>query len=113
MAKDKCRFHPDLFSSGTCRQCGIPLCDACKILKTEGIFCSAECWGKFAKFQERISTHRSVRTISFIGLWWKRLLVLLLVIAALVILTRIYDINSPGDVPSAFYQMWSDLMRLF
>jgi len=114
MAKDRCRYHPNLFSSGVCRQCGIPLCDACKILRAEGIFCSGECWDKYVKFQQRISAHRSVRGGILPALTGKKALILIALIVVLVFFLHFfYDVDTPGDVPRAIVDMFKDLAGLF
>ena len=114
MAKDRCRFHPNVSSSGTCKQCGIPLCDACKIVRAEGVFCSGPCWEQFVAFQKRISAHRSVRRGFLPALTWKKALIVLAALAALLMFMHYaYDVNSPGDVPSAIGKMWADFRDLF
>ncbi|MCX8082902.1 MAG: hypothetical protein N3D17_05860 [bacterium] len=49
----ECFFHTGRPAVTRCKQCGRPLCSECRIIKGEGIFCSAECADRFAVFARR------------------------------------------------------------
>ena len=49
----ECFFHTGRPAVTRCKQCGRPLCSECRIIKPEGIFCSAECAERFSVFAKR------------------------------------------------------------
>ena len=115
MAKDMCRFHPHVFASGECKQCSIPICDDCKTVQPQGIFCSAECAAKFAAFQDRLSAHKGPGSGSFLSSPTIRTILVLgvVLLAFWLFLHFVYDVGSLGDIPSALKSMWFDFIGFF
>jgi len=114
MAKDRCRFHADTPSIGSCRQCAIPLCQACAISKAEGIFCSGECYEKYTRFQANAEEYDArARRYRGQGRWKKWAVTAIVLVVVIILLHYAYDVNSPMDIPSAIGEIFSDIMGLF
>ncbi len=54
MVESYCINHSDRVATARCRQCGKPLCDECKIITKEGIFCSEKCHERAKAFSSRM-----------------------------------------------------------
>jgi hypothetical protein len=115
MAKEMCRYHPTVFASGRCKQCAVPLCDDCKIVRPFGIFCSKTCAGKFKEFQDNLAAHDSTSKKSFaLPFSMKKILIAVAALAAFVLFMHFcYELDSPTQLPRALQSMWSDLMGIF
>lgn len=82
-----CFYHTGRPSVARCKQCGRPLCGDCKIVGTEGIFCSDKCLNSFGVFARRAEEleEKKGRTSNFSPI---RLIGWIIVIAALYFLVR-------------------------
>ena len=54
MVESYCINHSDRVATARCRQCGKPLCDECKKITKEGIFCSEKCHERAKAFSSRM-----------------------------------------------------------
>ena len=65
---EKCKNHPLRFAIARCKRCHLPLCNDCKVLVDDGVFCSQVCVEQFQNFQQRVSTLPATQTrFSFFG----------------------------------------------
>lgn len=60
----ECFFHTGRPAVTRCKQCGRPLCSECRIINTDGIFCSAECAERFSVFARRAEELEAKRSKS-------------------------------------------------
>ncbi|MBN1866756.1 hypothetical protein JW916_05645 [Candidatus Sumerlaeota bacterium] len=113
MAKNMCRHHPEVFASGVCKQCAIPICDECKTVRPQGIFCCEECADRFAAFQDRIAVHKGTGGGGLVSLLVKIAVLAAVLLVAYLFLHSSYGVDSPADLPGAIKSMISDLIGLF
>jgi hypothetical protein len=113
MAKDMCRNHPEVFAAGNCKQCAVPICDACKTVRPQGVFCSVVCADKYAAFQDRIAVHKGPGEGGLIALLAKTLALAAVIFGVYTFMRLAYGVDSIGDVPGAIRSMVSDLIGLF
>lgn len=84
----ECFFHTGRPAVTRCKQCGRPLCGECRIIKGEGIFCSAECAERFSVFARRaeeLETKRS-KNIGIAGLI--KFIIFLVILFAIYLIIR-------------------------
>ena len=115
MAKEMCRHHPQVYATGTCKQCAIPICDACKTVRPQGIFCSEECAQKFSAFQSRMAGSTQRKSGGLFGsLKFKRIMIIgCVLVAFLLFLHFAYGVDSLGNLPSGIASLWYDLIGIF
>lgn len=51
--RSACINHPGIEATGRCKQCGRPMCDACRIVGPTGHFCSDPCRRNHEVFMQR------------------------------------------------------------
>jgi hypothetical protein len=107
MAKDCCVRHPEIAATASCRQCGIPICDQCKLVRAEGAFCSEACEEKYGKFKDRYSSMKKVNPHRLPGIFSLRALYFAIGVAivGLIVLHFFFDVNSVGDLPDGISRL--------
>jgi len=78
-----CFYHTGRPSVTRCKQCGRPLCNECRIVKSGGVFCSEKCVDAFSVFAKRAEELDEKRTR---GSGIKSLIRLIIFIAVLLII---------------------------
>jgi recombinational DNA repair protein (RecF pathway) len=84
-----CFFHTGRPAVTRCKQCGKPLCSACRKITSEGIFCSNECAEAAKIYAERMRQIEQQRA-SYRGSKWTGIAKLIKIIVFLGILYAIY-----------------------
>lgn len=57
-----CVNHPTKKAAAHCKQCLNPLCPECRVLLTEGVFCSDSCYRQFLELREHIIDQKGRRS---------------------------------------------------
>jgi hypothetical protein len=55
-----CANHPIKMATVRCKTCNKPLCNECKMITDDGIFCSEECHAKTKHFMEKTNSSGAV-----------------------------------------------------
>ncbi|MCX7705420.1 MAG: hypothetical protein N2115_04085 [bacterium] len=84
-----CFFHTGRPAVARCKQCGRPLCSACRKVTDLGIFCTDECAQTAKVHAERMQKIEEQRA-SYRGSKWSGIAKLIKVIVVLAILFAIY-----------------------
>lgn len=100
-----CVNHPTKKAVAHCKQCLSPLCPECRLLLTEGIFCSDDCYDAFREVRGRIIDQKGRRArFSLVALIKHLALAALLCILIAAILYRWLGTLDPAE-------MWEKLSR--
>ncbi len=90
---ETCINHPTREATTRCKACHKPLCDKCKLVTPEGVFCSEECHQRQQEFTKRAEQVPMPKRNFFRAImgWVKKMLFLLVILViAYVVIILIY-----------------------
>lgn len=108
---ETCINHPLKQATARCKACHRPLCDECKIVTEDGVFCSDECHERQVQFTERAaSLPKPKRSFlgGFAGFVKKLVILIILLLVAYGLITLIY-----GSTDAFFEQIGSLINTVF
>jgi hypothetical protein len=106
-----CINHPTKKAVEHCKQCGSPLCPECRLLLTEGIFCSDTCYEEFREIRERIIDQKGRRARFSLVALLKHLAIAAVLIAF--IAAVLYWWLGTLDPVEMAQKLWRDLRLMF
>jgi len=112
MATDsRCINHHHREATGRCRRCNIPLCTECKIIETEGTFCSEKCLRETRVFLKRAQELEkdSVRPRARFPL--RQLVIIIVVVLVALVLLRIAGVTTAADFGNLIRRIVNTIRR--
>lgn len=99
--RSACINHPGIEATGRCKQCGRPMCDACRVVGPTGHFCCDTCRRNHEVFMQRAAQLETKARGSFgarLRSVFGGLIVLLVVVAVALGAGYFFSVPVLGDV---------------